>query len=195
MNVRERVALTWSMTWPLLAIDVLWTILLHAAVEGDTNTAESIFQAVSFFVLGPMIVRRAIRRGTTEHSIAVLKPNPQPSGPYESSLTIGDALSLFWLLAWRSLILMLLALVPLSLILKSIVPAGLNAWVHALAAAPVSNALGLTAVDGITNMLFVPFLIPSMFRKRYRGFTLALRARSDANQMKSVSPKHSKRNL
>jgi len=125
----------------LLVIDVLWTICLHAAVEGNTNTAESVFQAVSLFVLGPVILRRAIRRGTSAHRIVVLK------GGQEAALGIGDSLSVFWLLGWRSLMLALLALVPLSLLLKSVVPEGMNAWIRGLAASPVSNALGLTAVD------------------------------------------------
>src|SRR5258707_1092250 len=141
MTFRERLELTWSLTWPLLAIDVLWTVCLHAAVEGNTNTAESIFQAVSFFLLGPIIIRRAIHRGTSQHQIDVLK------GGQDAKLAIGDSLSIFWLLAWRSLILALLALVPLSLLLKSVVPAGMNEWIRGLAASPVSNALGLTAVD------------------------------------------------
>lgn len=189
MSFRERVALTWSMTWPILAIDVLWTVALHAMVEQNTSTAESVFQAVSFFLLGPLIIQRAIRRGTGAHQIVVRKNG------HESTLGIGDALSIFWMLAWRSLMLALLALVPLSLLLKSVVPAEMNEWVRGLAASPVSNALGLTAVDGIMNMAFVPFLIPAMLRKRYRQFTLELRAREDATYMKSVSQSGRKRNL
>jgi len=189
MNFRERVALTWSMTWPLLALDVLWTIVLHAAIEGDTRSAESAFAVVAFLVLGPIITRRAVQRGTREHAIAVLK-----SGQ-EARMSIADGLSVYWLLGWRSLVLMLLALLPLSLLLKLVVPVGVNDWVRALASSPTYNALGLTAVDGVTNMAFVPFLIPSMLRKKYSNFTLELRTRSDASDMKSVSPKHFKRNL
>ncbi len=189
MSFRERVALTWSITWPLLLIDILWTLLLHAFSDGNTSTAETAFQVASLFVVGPMVLRRAIRRGTPEHTIAVVK-----SGQ-DASMSIGDALSVFWLLAWRSLILALLALVPLSLLLKFVVTPALNEWVRGLAASPVTNALGLTAVDGIMNMALVPFVIPSMLRKRYRHFTFSLRPRENAPRMKVVSPKHFKRNL
>jgi hypothetical protein len=189
IGFRERIALTWGITWPLLVIDVLWTLLLHAFVEGDTSTAETGFQIASLFLVGPMVLRRAFRLGTREHTIAVMKYRQ------EAPMSIGDALSVFWLLAWRSLILALLALAPLSLLLKFVVTAGMNEWVRGLAASPITNALGLTAVDGIMNMAFVPFLIPAMLRKRYRQFALVLRARPNAPQMKSVSPKHKKRNL
>ncbi len=191
MSFRERWALTWSMTWPLLLVDALAGLLVHGALKGEASAAETIFQVLSFFVLGPLILRRALRQGTQQHFVVAAAGNPGA----DVDLGIGDAFSIFWLLGWRSLILALLALVPLSLLLKSIVPAGFNAWVREVAASPAANALGLTIVDGIMNMAFVPFLIPGMLRKRYKRFSLELRRRETTSNMKSVSRNSAKRNL
>ncbi|MEO8025921.1 MAG: hypothetical protein ABI823_05590 [Bryobacteraceae bacterium] len=189
MSFRERLQFTWTLTWPLIVIDLAWAVLLHLVVEGGTTSADSLFQVFSFFVLGPAILRWALNRGTPLHRVVAIRRGA------ESTLSIADALAPFWLIAWRSLIFMLLALLPLSLLLKSIVPPEFNQWIRSLAASPLSNSLGLTVVDVVTNMAIVPFLIPAMLSKRYKQFTLELRSRETAPQMNSVSRKHFKRNL
>jgi hypothetical protein len=40
---------------------------------------------------------------------------------------------------------------------------------------PYVNALGLSLLDTITSLIFTPFLIPGMLRKRFKGFHLVLR--------------------
>jgi len=75
-----------------------------------------------------------------------------------------------WLLAWRSMVLGLVALLVMSLALRV---AGIGARRIAVDS-PLGNALGLSAVDALTSLLFTPLLVGVMLRKKYRGFRLTL---------------------
>jgi hypothetical protein len=50
---------------------------------------------------------------------------------------------------------------------------------------PFVNALGLSAVDALTSLVFFPFLIPGMLRKRYRDFHLEWRSLKPAGRRTS----------
>jgi hypothetical protein len=85
-------------------------------------------------------------------------------------LTYQQSLKVMWLILWRSLVLSLAALVVVSLIFRLL---GVNSF-GVGEQNPLGNNLGLTAVDALTTLVFAPFIIPGMLRKRYRGFRLQL---------------------
>jgi hypothetical protein len=83
-----------------------------------------------------------------------------------------------WLLAWRALPLMLAALLVISLALRVAGIKGSNFSIDD----PLENALGLSTIDALSSLLFSPFLIPGMMRKRYRGFHLDLKIPQSARK-------------
>jgi len=78
-----------------------------------------------------------------------------------------------WLLAWRSLVLALAALLALSLALRV---TGLNSYRFSTQD-PVANSLGLSLVEDCSDLVLFPLLIPGVLRKGYRGFRLELGVR------------------
>jgi len=155
MTFRDRLRMAWEMTWPLALIDIAVVVFVHGLLEVEGETADSLWAFASFFTVAPWAVRRALR----------MKYGPWRIAP---SLTYQQSLKVMWLLMWRSLVLSLAALLVVSLFLRAV---GIGS--HALAEqGPLVNNLGLTAADSISSILFFPFLIPGMLRKRYRGFHL-----------------------
>jgi hypothetical protein len=156
LSFRDRFRLSWELTWPLALMDLMVVIVVHGVLDMQGETLDSIWAVVAFFIASPWVIRRAFRNQIETET-----------GP----LKYQESLKVMWLLAWRSTVLMLLAVVALSGLLRltgqtatELAPQG-----------PLGNALGLSAVDAIVSLAFTPFLIPGMLRKRYRGFRLVLR--------------------
>jgi hypothetical protein len=161
LSLRERFLLAWELTWPLALMDVAVVVTIHGLLDVQGETLDSIWAVAAFFVASPWVIRRAFRRDRIEAARAA------GSG----LLTYQESLKVMWLLAWRSTVLTLLAVVALSGLLRL---TGRNATEMA-PQGPLSNALGLSLVDAIVSLTFTPFLIPGMLRKKYRGFRLVLR--------------------
>ncbi len=161
LSFRDRFLLAWELTWPLALMDLVVVVIIHGVMDVQGETLDSIWAVAAFFVASPWVIRWAFRRHRIEASRGA------ESGP----LAYQESLKVMWLLAWRSTVLMLLAVVVLSGLLR------LTGWTaHDLAPqSPLTNALGLSAVDAMVSLAFTPFLIPGMLRKKYRGFRLVLR--------------------
>ena len=164
---RERWRMAWEMTWPLAALDIAVVCIIHGVLEAQTETLDSVWAVVSFFVVSPWVVRRALSKKYGKVRIAVLTQDKD-----RAQLHYQQSLKLMWLLAWRSTVLALVALLVVSGLLRLV---GIQAR-DLPAQGPLANALGLSAVDAVTSLFFFPFLIPGMLRKRYRGFHLELRS-------------------
>jgi hypothetical protein len=167
--LRERFLMTWEMTWPLALLDLAVILLIHGVMETQTETLDSVWAVIGFFVVSPWVVRRALARSYRSIRIAVVA-----HGQDRAKLTYQQSLKVMWLLAWRSTVLALAGLLVLSALLRVV---GLQSR-DLPAQGPLVNALGLAAVDAITSLIFFPFLIPGMIRKRYRDFHLELRSTS-----------------
>lgn len=157
MSFRARLRMAWELTWPMALIDFAVVVLIHGALDVQGETADSLWAFVSFFTVAPWVVRRALVMDYEGRRI-------QPALTYQQSLKI------MWLLLWRSLVFSLAALLFVSLILRI-------SGVNTLAIAdqgPLGNNLALSALDALSSLVFSPFLIPGMLRKRYRGFRLEL---------------------
>ncbi len=151
---RDRLRFAWEVTWPMALIDLAVVFTLHGIIDVSGESADSIWAVVAFFGVSPWIVRRALNL-----QYGRLRIRPRLS--YQQSLKV------MWLLAWRTLALSLIALVPISLAFRA-----LHVNVNFGDQSPLINNVGLSAVDTISSLVFTPLLVGSMLRKRYRGFRL-----------------------
>jgi len=155
---RERVRLAWELTWPLALMDLTVVVIIHGILDAPGETLDSIWAVVAFFVASPWVIRRAFKLRGIEANRA------KETG----RLVYQESLKVMWLLVWRSTVLMLLTMVALSGVLRL---TGFNARDLA-PQGPLENAMGLSALDAMVSLVFTPFLVPGMLRKRYRGFRL-----------------------
>jgi hypothetical protein len=157
MTFRERLRMAWELTWPMALIDLAVVWVLHGMLDVAGETADSIWAVASFFTVSPWVVRRALHLKYGRWRVT-------PKLSYQHSLKV------MWLLMWRTLALSLAALLVVSLFLRAI-GIGPQAFPEQ---SPLVNNLGLSAADAFSTLVFSPFLIPAMLRKRYRGFRLEL---------------------
>lgn len=153
---RDRLRMAWELTWPLALIDLVVVIVLHGIFNVQGESADSVWAVAGFFGVSPWVVRRALNR-----KYGNLRVRPKLS--YQQSLKV------MWLLGWRTLALSLAALVPVSLALRA-----LHLEANITGENPLMNNVGLSLADAISSLLFYPFLVTAMLRKRYRGFRLEL---------------------
>lgn len=154
---RERFRMAWELTWPLALMDLSVVSLIHGMLDVSGETLDSLWAVAAFFVASPWVVRRAL-------SLPYGSLRVQPRLTYQQSLKV------MWLLAWRTLVLSLIALLVISGALRLFGVTGRDLPNPG----PFLNALGLSAVDTVSSLVFYPLLIPGMFRKRFRGFHLEL---------------------
>jgi hypothetical protein len=153
---RDKLRMAWELTWPMALIDLAVVIVLHGFLDVQGESADSIWAVAGFFGVSPWVVRRALnlKYGTM---------NILPKLTYQQSLKE------MWLLGWRTLVLSLAALVPVSLFLRALHLDG-----NLTAESPLVNNVGLSLADAVSSLVFYPFLVTAMLRKRYRGFRLEL---------------------
>jgi len=145
-------------------MDLVVVLMIHGWFDAQDETLDSIWAVVAFFVASPWVIRRAFRRSYEGMRIEVTRGEDRAPLRYQESLKV------MWLLAWRSMVLGLAALLVVSLALRVL---GVSARRFATDS-PLGNALGLSAVDAVTSLAFTPLLVPAMLRKRYKGFRLEL---------------------
>src|SRR5437588_86577 len=151
--------LTWELTWPLAAIDLAMVLAIHGVAETRDQTFDSLWGIAAFFIVSPWVIRRAFRGTYGERRIIVLRDavgKMQETG----GLRYQESLKVMWLLAWRTLVLSLLAILVLSLLLRLF---GVTTQRFSIES-PLANALGLSLLDAISSLAFTPFLIPGMLR-------------------------------
>jgi hypothetical protein len=161
---RDRLRLAWELTWPMALIDLAFVLLLHGILETQGETADSVWALVSFFTVSPWVVRRGLNLRYGVWKFEVVRTGVR--GP---RLGYQESLKVMWLLAWRTLALSLASLLVLSLVLWAA-----RIGHHFDTNDALWNNLGLSATDAVSSLLFTPFLLPGMLRKRYRGFHLEL---------------------
>jgi hypothetical protein len=167
---RERLRMAWELTWPVSLMDLLVVLAIHGVLEAQGETLDSIWAVAVFFVVFPGVVRRALARPYGVWRIVVVR-----GGEERPRLSYQQSLKVMWLLSWRPLIPSLVALLLISGTLR-LARVDTHAFVDSFSSNdPLTNALGLSLIDAISSMLFLPFVIPGMLRKRYRGFRLEVR--------------------
>ncbi len=153
---RERLRMAWELTWPMALIDLTVVVFLHGFLEVQGESADSIWAVAAFFAVSPWVVRRGL-------NLKYGRWRVRPRLSYQQSLKV------MWLLGWRTLALSLAALVPISLALRA-----LHLDANLTGENPLVNNVGLSVADGLSSLVFYPFLVTAMLRKRYRGFRLEL---------------------
>ena len=140
--------MAWELTWPMALIDLGVVILLHGFLEVQGESADSVWAVLAFFGVSPWVVRRGL-------NLKYGRLRVQPKLSYQQSLKV------MWLLAWRPLAPSLVALLAISATLR-LARVDTHAFVDSyLRQDPLVNALGLSFVDAITSMVFLPFVIPA----------------------------------
>ncbi len=161
--------MAWEFTWPMALLDLVFVVVVHGIIEPSGETWDSIWAVISFIAVWPWIIGRAFRREYGHRR--VMAARSQTGGnKYASPPVYQENLKIVWLLAWRSLVLLLVAGFVISLVLKLIGGASYDFSTTN----PLINNAGLDAVDILSNLIFFPLLIPGMLRKHYRGFDLVL---------------------
>jgi hypothetical protein len=159
----------------MAAIDVSVVLVMHGLFETDGETGDSIWAVVSFVGVWPWVIRRALRKVYANAKLGIVRSGAGGS-QYSDSLRYQESLKVMWLLAWRSLALSIAALLIVSSVLRF---AGIRAY-NFSAQGPLANNLGLSTLDAVSNLVFLPLLIPGMLKKRFRGFHLELRPVEEA---------------
>jgi hypothetical protein len=170
LTFRERVHMAWELTWPVSLLDLLVVVVIHGVLEAQGETLDSIWAVAVFFVVFPWVVRRALARPYgILRTVVVTRGEERPRLSYQQSLKV------MWLLSWRPLLPTFLALLVISATLR-LARVDTNHFIDSFSSNdPLANAVGLSVIDAITSMVFLPFVIPGMLRKRYRGFHLEVR--------------------
>jgi hypothetical protein len=166
LSYRSRLRLSWELTWPLTVLDFAVVLWIHALIRPPDETLDSLWALVAFFGVSPWVVRRAL--GETYCGLRIVVVRHGEEGP----LRYQESLKVMWLLAWRTMVLGLAALLAFSLPLRILGVQTQSLTIHS----PLANALGLSALDAVTSLVFTPVLAPFMLRKRYKGFRLELHA-------------------
>lgn len=176
---RDRVRLAWELTWPMALIDLTFVLLIHGVLDTQGETADSIWAVVAFFAVSPWVVRRGLGLPYGPWRLEVVRRTNR-----EAFLSYQESLKVMWLLAWRTLALSLVALLAVSLIFWAV------RWNYRVNTEnALWNNLGLSATDTVSSLVFTPFLVPGMLRKRYRGFHLELVAKPAPPAGKRGRPK------
>jgi len=166
LSFRERLHLSWELTWPLALLDAAVVVVIHGVIEARGETLDSIWALVAFFGVSPWVVQRALARRYGKWNIVV-----KHRGEETPRLKYQESLKVVWLLTWRVLPLALLAALVISGLLRL-----LRIPIAAIDTQdPLANALGLSVVDAVASLAFYPLLIFGMLRKHYRGFRLELK--------------------
>jgi hypothetical protein len=164
LGFQQRFRMAWEITWPMTAIDLAVLLVGHGVDDFQGETWDSLWAVASFFGVWPWVIRRALRR----EGVGVVRT--AGSGQYAARLWYQESLKVMWLLEWRSTVLLLAGAFVVSGALRLA-----GGWHHDFSAQnALANGLGLAALDAISNLLFIPLLIPGMLRKRFRGFRLDL---------------------
>ena len=184
MNFRERYRWTWQYIWPMTAIELLWSCFSFLAYsESWYAAAEAIHMVLAFFVIAPWACRRAL--ALKYPSFKILTFGYGSARPKQISYL--ESFKVAWLLGWRSGVLGILLLLAISMVFtqaKTLFGMAFSGRVSG-GGASASNALILTALDFVSNMILIPLLIPGMLKKKYHGFHLE---RSDNQTSTATAP-------
>jgi hypothetical protein len=162
LPLAQRFRLSWEIIWPFTLIDLAMVVVIHGVLDAQGALLDVIWGVASFFIVAPWVVRRALKRNRI---VAVTNQVAKPELNYQQSFKA------MWLLSWRTIPLTFAALFLISLLIKV---AGIT-LPRVSTDDPLVNSFGLSIADTISSLVLYPLIIPSMLRKRYRGFHLEVR--------------------
>jgi hypothetical protein len=177
----ERLRFVWECLWPVLALDAARSLVFYGLLDLPSSDSDTVYQLAAFFIAGPLAVRRALRLRYPAFRIAALR------GGAEFAPGYSEAFKVYWLLGWRSLVLLLPLLLALSLAMQWLAPGDLSASFAGVSSSPMANSLALALVDVLFGLLLMPWIVPGMLRKRYRDFEFEVERPSRSTPRKAAS--------
>ena len=166
MNYRERLEFSWQASWPGFVAGLPFALLAFILDSPNELVKIQLAEAViGLFVVGPFVIRRALGYAYRTFRFEVYG--------YGSSVPrlIGrlESLKVVWLLSWRTEILSLLCLVPISFVftgLQKILPIFGQPGDTNPGLGMIYESLLYLAAD----LALMPLIAQGMLSKRYKGF-------------------------
>ena len=171
MNFLERYQWTWQYVWPMTAIEIVWSGFSYLAyTESWYAATEAIHMVLAFFVIAPWACRRALALNYPSFKILTFGYGSKTA----KIISYLEGFKVAWLLGWRSGVLGILLLLGISLVFTQAKTLFGIAYSDRMSGGGASayNALILSALDLVSNMILIPLLIPGMLKKKYHGFHL-----------------------
>ena len=109
-SFRDRLRMTWELTWPLAALDLAVVTVIHGVLDAQGETLDSVWAVAGFFVVSPWVIRRALARAYANRQAVAISRD----GEERARLSYQQSLKVMWLLAWRSTVMALAALLLVS---------------------------------------------------------------------------------
>lgn len=163
LSFSERYQMAWQVTWPTIAVDFAWAMLVHGLLEVEGQGPMLVHEFFSLFVVAPFLVRRMVALQYPGFRIKTLFADGEGRMGYSESFKV------MWLLSWRTTVAAIFLLLPVVAAFLKVT--GLD--VQSLAPSAGSEALnqiGLSLVLNSASFVLMPLIIPGMFTKRYQGF-------------------------
>lgn len=167
LTFRERVQFAWQLAWPVVLIDVAWSVLLYVVLGRRPTDLDGAYVVVSLLLVFPFVVRRALRMRYPGYRIGLLRDGAPADYGYTESFKV------MWLLSWRTSVLFLGLLLIVSLFGRFL-SVQLSSLVPKTQDAPFLNAVGVSVLENGVGLVLQPLVVPGMLSKQYKGFRLAL---------------------
>ena len=166
MKYRERLEFSWQASWPGFVAGLPFALLAFILDSPNELVKIQLAEAaIGLLVVGPFVIRRALAYAYRAFRFEVYgygSTVPRLIGRLES-------LKVVWLLSWRTEILSLACLVPISFVftsLQKILPIFGQGNDTNPGLGMVYESLLYLAAD----LALMPLIIPRMLSKRYTGF-------------------------
>src|ERR1700675_3914055 len=109
--------MAWEFTWPMALIDLVFVFVVHGLIEPSGETWDSIWAVASFIAVWPWVIGRAFRRDYGPYKVMAAHREIE-GNKYLGSPRYQENLKVMWLLAWRSLVLLLISGLLVSMLLR-----------------------------------------------------------------------------
>ena len=166
MNYKQRLEFTWQASWPGFVAGLPFALVAFLMDSpNDLVKIQLVEAAIGVFVVGPYVICRALAYAYSSFRFQVFGYGSTVARP----IGLLESLKVAWLLSWRTEILSLLCLVPVSFVftgLQKLLPIFGQAGETTPGLGMVYEGLLYLAAD----LTLMPLIVPGMLSKRYKGF-------------------------
>lgn len=163
LTFSERYRMAWQVTWPTIAVDTAWAVLVHGLLQIEGQAPLLFHEFFSLFLVAPFLVRRMVGLKYPEFRIKTLFADGEGRMGYTESFKV------MWLLSWRTTVLAMFLLLPVVAVVVKITGINLQSLAPS-GGSELVNQIGLSLVLNSASFVLMPLVIPGMFAKRYQGF-------------------------
>ena len=165
----ERVQFAWALLWPVTLFGIAQCLVQGQSWLSDTQLqiAKWVFGTPSYFYLTAWAVRRTVRMDFPGFRLMVMRGY---TGEGSRKMTLGESLSVAWLITWRSTLIFCLFYFPGIAVLGAY--GGGDAVRRQILA--LSEVQGFLLTFVAEFLIFYLWIVNPLLRKRYRGFSLKI---------------------